>query len=89
LYQKRKLQYTSSEFGEKLSMRLERISAIKSLHSSGLLTRPTKIVAAGPAELLKMRNIGKKSLQVIASLLQERGYIENARPSENVDLHLL
>ena len=79
LYQKKKLQYASSEFGEKLSMRLDRISAVKSLHESGLLNSPKKIVAAGPIELLKIKNIGRKSLLVITSLLQERRFIEDAR----------
>jgi DNA-directed RNA polymerase alpha subunit len=60
-------------------MRLEKVSTIKSLHESGLLDSPEKIVAAGSIELLKVKNIGRKSLEIIASLLQERGYIENAR----------
>ncbi|MCK5505778.1 MAG: hypothetical protein KAJ10_11475 [Thermodesulfovibrionia bacterium] len=61
-------------------MRLERISAVKSLSEAGLLNSPEKIVATGPIELLKMKNIGRKSLLVIASLLQERGYSRELTP---------
>ena len=70
-------------------MRLERIGAIQSLHESGLLNGPEKIVAARPVEILKIKNIGKCALLTIALLLQERGYIENARLPGNADLHLL
>ena len=70
-------------------MRLERIGAVKSLHKSRLLNSPETIVAAGPVELLKVKNIGRRAIFTIASLLQERGYIENSRLPGNADLHLL
>jgi hypothetical protein len=69
-------------------VRLERKGAVKSLHELDLLNSPEKIVAAGPVELLK-KNIGRRGLLIIASLLQECGYIENARLPGTADLHLL
>ena len=66
------------EWGIKLAMQLDGIDVINSLHGMGFLKHPEKIVKAGPQALLKGNSINKRSLKVIASLLQDFDYIEDA-----------
>lgn len=68
----------STEWEKNLAVRLGRIDVINRLRNLGLLKNPRNIARISPQKLLEIKNINRKSLLIIASVLQDFGYIEDA-----------
>lgn len=67
-----------TDWEKKLILRTNGTSVLDSLRNMGLSNDLEKIAKVGPQKLLKERNINKRNLTIIASLLLESGYIKNA-----------
>lgn len=66
------------EWGKTLALRLDSIDIIISLHDRGLLRNPGKIARSGVHKLVGMNGANRQSLKIVASVLQEFGYIRDA-----------
>ena len=73
------LEQAENEWEKKLILKTNGIGVVKSLRNRELLNNPENIVKAGPQKLLQQRNINKRNLEIIASLLQECGYIKDVK----------
>ena len=64
---------------KKLALKCNGMRVIECLRDLNLLNNPESLASAGPRHLLKGEKMSRKSLSAIAALLQESGYVEDAR----------
>ncbi|HDH34118.1 MAG TPA: hypothetical protein ENH45_00635 [Nitrospirae bacterium] len=64
---------------EKLVLRCNGMGVVDCLRDLNLLNNPESLVLAGPRHLLKEKKMNRKNLSAIADLLQEFGYVKDAR----------
>jgi hypothetical protein len=66
-------------FEKKVALRYGSSKLVDCLRKSGLSDSPDKIVRLGVQELLKLKNINRRRLVIISLVLEESGYIQDAK----------
>ncbi len=64
---------------KKLALMCNGMGVIEGLRDLNLLNNPESLASAGPRHLLKGKKMNRKGLSAIAALLQEFGYVEDAK----------
>ncbi len=76
---KEDLKKTATVWEKRLALKCNGIGVIEGLRDLNLLNNPESLASAGPRHLLKENKMNRKNLSAIAALLQEFGYVEDAR----------
>ena len=76
---KRGFEQASTGFEKKVALRYGSSKLVDCLRKSGLSDSPDKIVRLGVQELLKLKNINRRRHVIISSVLEENGYIQDAK----------
>jgi len=61
------------------------VRALNSLHNWGYAGNPQKVADTGAETFIKRRNVGKKTIFLIAQALQDSGYIKSAAAWHRLD----
>ncbi len=76
---KEDMKKAATEWEQKLALRCNGMEVVECLRNLDILNNPESLASAGPRHLLKGDKISRRSLSAIAGLLQEFGYIKDAK----------